>query len=590
MASKHRGIVKRRTAWLCLVFLMLYCGVAGRLFYVQVFRSHRFVKWAKQIRARDMTIEAARGCIYDRNGRLLAVNVETASVFANPKQVKDPFKTAVRVAALIGTESQTIEQKLNGDKGFVWLGRQLDPKIGDEVWKKRFELPGVARQRDTKRVYPAGPLAAQIIGLTNIDNKGIEGIESTQNDILKGKDGKFRAELDNMRRVIPETRHVEREPENGKNVYLTIDSTIQNIAEQALGKMGEKFKPQSACAIVIDPQTGEILALANYPTYDPNNARSVKPALWRNRAVADLYEPGSTLKVVTIAAGLNEGLSPKGIYGNCTGREACGNGRIRCSLHQPYLAGHGAVDMYQIIRNSCNIGAAHVAYKIGERKLYKYEKAFGLLDKPHAGFNGEAVGNLESPDEWAKIRLANIGFGQGINVTALQMAGAYAVIANDGNYLKPHIVKEIRNADGSLYKSFRVKSPRHVISKEAAEELVKMLMCCTEEGTGKTAQIDGRTVAGKTGSAQVARTDGRGYDPGAFIASFMGFAPASRPRLVIAVAVNRPKGSHWGATVAAPVFQEIGEKALWYLKIPSDAPSKKEQKKAKQQGDRKRLV
>jgi cell division protein FtsI/penicillin-binding protein 2 len=428
-----------------------------------------------------------------------------------------------------------------------------------------------------------------VIGFTGIENTGAEGIEHVSNNILKGSDGKYRAELDGERRVIPETRHIERQPVDGKDVYLTIDMTIQHIAEQALANMAEKYHPKSACAVVMDPSTGEILALANYPTYDPNKARKTSPSLWRNRAVADLYEPGSTLKTVTASAALNEGFSPNTALAYCNGCEKMAGGRIRCVLHRPYLDGHGSTNMFRMIEQSCNIAAAHLALRLGSEKLYKYEKAFGLLDRPNAGFGCEAVGSIEPPDDWRRIRLANIGFGQGLAVTPLQMASVYATIANGGVRVEPRIIREIRNSDGTIYRAFKPGKQTRVISKEAALMATKLLRSCVDNGTGKTARIDGRTVAGKTGSAQVARVNGRGYEPGSFIASFMGFAPATRPRLVIAVVAKSPQGSHWGATVASPVFQEIGEKSLWYLKVPSDAPGGNEIK-PKRYDDPKRVA
>jgi stage V sporulation protein D (sporulation-specific penicillin-binding protein) len=589
MAPGHRGFVRKRTTLLFLVFALFYVAVAGRLFYLQVLRQDHFKKKAAAIRFRTIPIHASRGSIYDRNGDPLAVNIETASIFANLREMPDKSKTAYQVAMLLDQKPDSIEAKLNGGRSFVWLDRQIDARIGDEVWKKRTSLPGIGVQRDTKRVYPSGPLAAQILGFTNIDSVGIEGLEHVCNGILKGADGEYRAELDSCRRVIPETRHITRSPENGKNVYLTIDMTIQHIAEQAIDKMAEKYHPRSACAIVMDPSTGEILALANYPTFDPNTARKSKPLLWRNRAVADLYEPGSTLKMVTAAAALNEGVSPYSIIANCTGQEKIKGGRIRCVLHKPYLDGHGGTDMYRMIEQSCNIAAAHLAMRLGSKKLYKYEKAFGLIDKTHAGFGCEAPCSIMPPENWRLMRLANIGFGQGLATTPIQMAGVYATIANHGVRVEPTIIREIRNTDGTVYKAFKRGKKTRVISSEAAKIATKLLVNCVEHGTGKTAKIDGRTVAGKTGSAQVAREDGRGYESGSYVASFMGFAPASKPRLVIAVVVNRPQGSHWGATVASPVFQEIGEKSLWYLKVPCDVPDKNETK-PKRNEDRNRVA
>lgn len=588
MSTRHRGIVRKRTTWLFLVFALLYVGIVGRLVWVQVYRGHQYQKWAREIRHREMPIEASRGCIYDRNGRALAISIESASIFAQPRLVKNPTMTAARLAPLIGEDAGSIEKKLRSRKKFVWLVRKIDARVGDEIRKLSTEFPGIGRERDTKRVYPAGSLAAQIIGFTNIDNKGVEGLECVKNNVLMGRDGSMRAELDGERRVIPETRHIIREPENGKDIYLTIDTNIQHIAERAISRMAEKYHPQSACAVVMDPHTGEILALANYPFFDPNNIRSTKGAPWRNRAVADLYEPGSTLKVVTVAAALNEDISQYEVVAHCSGREKIKGGRISCTLHHPFMNGHGGVDMYRLIQQSCNIAAAHLAFRMGSEKLLDYEKAFGLVDKADAGFGCEAVGSMIPAKDWRLIRLANIGFGQGIAVTPLQMTCVYSTIANGGVYTQPKILREMKNADGSVFEAFKIGTQRRVVSKKAAFTTAKMLTSCVQVGTGKKAKINGRTVAGKTGSAQVAKPRG-GYEPGVFIASFMGFSPSYKPKLAIAVVVNRPQGSHWGAAVAAPVFQEIGEKALWYLKVPSDAPTDKDIKQ-KQNGDRKRIV
>ncbi len=528
MAPRHRGLVKNRTTYLFAVFALLYAGVAGRLVYIQIACNDRYVDWAKKIRARQLAIPAARGNIFDRNGRALGVNIETASVFANLKEIPDPPRTAIKVAALLGDESQRIEEKLSGKRGFVWLRRHMPAEVADEVRKDRFELPGIGTQTETKRVYPAGQVAAQVIGFTDIDNKGVEGAECVFNRFLCGSNGLISAELDGGRRIIPITRRLVREPEPGKDVYLTIDINIQHIAEQALARMAQNSHPRSACAVVMDPHTGEILALANLPGFDLNKAHSTKSALWRNRAVADLYEPGSTLKVVTVAAGLNEGMSPHAIMAVCTGMEKIKGGRIPCTLHHPFKAGHGSVDMYKIIRYSCNIGAAHIALKLGADKLYSYEKSFGLLDRTNAGFGCEAVCPMVGPDKWETIRLADIGFGQGMAVTALQMASVYSTVANRGVRVSPTVLREVTNADGTIFRPFKPARAHRVISAAAAGELTKMLMGCVDEGTGKPARIDGRTIAGKTGSAQAPRVGGRGYEPGAFVASFMGFAPASR--------------------------------------------------------------
>jgi len=577
-ASKHRAFVRKRTTWLFVVYAVLFAAIAGRLFYVQVLRGDYYKSKGLHIRFRKYEIPAQRGMICDRNGRVLAVNIKTVSVFANDtRQIKDMPGTVKTLAHILCKDAKTVEAKLRSKQGFVWLARQVDAGIGEALNRKRRKLPGVGCEVDTKRIYPAGQLASQVIGFTDIDNKGAEGIERTYNAELTGKPGGYEAELDSERRVIPITRRDLKSAVNGKDIYLTIDMTIQEIAEQALASMAKTYTPDSACAIVMDPKTGEILALANYPSYDPNLARTVKPALRRNRAVADLYEPGSTLKAVTIAGGLNEGFPPNVPYVYCKGRERMKGGSIPCVLHAPFLKGHGAADMFRIIEYSCNIGAAHVGMKLGPDRLRKYEKAFGLTERLDAGFGCEAGVLPISEYEWSRqIRTANVAFGQGIAVTALQMTMAYATIANRGQRMQPGVINQVKNADGSVSRSFQAKPVARAVSESAADELTKMLRGCVEIGTGKLAQIDGRTVAGKTGSAQIPRTDGRGYEAGAYVASFMGFAPATNPRITIVVVVIRPRNSHWGATVAAPVFQEIGEKTLWYLKAPADAPVKNE--------------
>jgi len=598
MGSGKRAFIKKRAIWLTVGFVALFAAIAGKLVFIQLCRAEQFAEWAEFIRLRRMPIPAARGSIYDRTGRPLAVSIQTASIYANPREVQDAALTASRLAHIIGGDANTYRNKIQGTIHIVWLAKNVDPRVGEAVirgfrviedgkpcWER---LDGIGVQRDTKRVCPASTLAAHVLGFTDFYGRGLEGAECVMDSVLKGRDGVVQAELDARRRIILETKRVIREPRNGRDVYLTIDLNIQHVAEQALARVARTYHPAGACAVVLDPRTGDILALANYPTFDPNRALKFPAARWRNRAVADLYEPGSTLKVVTVAAALNEGMSPHTAFARCTGHERLKGGVLPCSLHHPFEAGHGLVDMPKIVRHSCNIGAAHIAMRLGADRLRAYEEAFGLLDRADAGFGCEAAGRLAPAGEWPLIQLANIGFGQGIAVTPLQMACVYATVANGGVYLHPRIVREIRDR-AEVCRPLALGPPRRVISPQAAAQLAKMLVGCVDEGTGKNARIEGRTIAGKTGSAQIPNPRGRGYLADAFVASFMGFAPAQKPRLVIAVVVNRPRGSHYGATVAAPVFREIAEKALWYYKVPSDAPVKPEIKH-KQESDRKSLV
>lgn len=587
MAAGRKRFLKPRIMVSLIFFGFLYLVVGVRLFVVQVVHSDIYRNWGNRIRHKNITVPSLRGAIFDRNGRELAIDIQKVSVFADTNLMDDPKATADEIARVLNKNAYDIKAKLTSGKSFVWIARWVDPGVKTSIDEQRLILQKqinksdnkgqinplrcISTQREIKRAYPAGMLAAQVLGFTDIDNKGVEGIEHSKNKELTGTDGKVVTEIDILRRSIPETRLVKEEPKDGSNIHLTLDITIQHIAEKALKNMAEKYKPTTASAIVLNPKTGDILAIANYPTYDPNQSRNVNSKLWRNRAVSDLYEPGSTLKTLTVAAAINEGFNPNTVFTYCNGRERIKGGSIPCVLHHPYESGHGRVDMNLIIRHSCNIGAAHVAMRLGAEKLRKYEELFGLNSVTKSGFGGEARGWLRPAKNWRTIELADIGFGQGIAVTPLQMAAVYAAIANKGVYVTPKIIKTIELSDVNKKSIVSKSISRRVVSIETAQKVTRLLESCVIDGTGKPAQIDGYTVAGKTGSAQVVKTNGRGYESGAFVASFMGFAPAKSPQLVVAVVVNKPKGSHWGATVAAPVFKEITEKSLWYLKIPADA-------------------
>jgi stage V sporulation protein D (sporulation-specific penicillin-binding protein) len=521
-------------------------------------------KYADAIDHKKMEL---RGVDYERNP-----DNKTISVYVDLDKVNTKRKLLDNVARLLGFDRDIIAQTIAGQKGKVYLNKEVAPKYASIIDNDKIFLHshGIGYERRSRRVYPAGHLAAQLLGFTNIDNKGVEGIESRMDGILTGTGGKCVGEFDGNERMIPETRRVLKKPIDGKNVYLTIDITIQHIAERAMAAMAKKYTPEHAVAIVMDPDTGEVLALANYPTYDANNALKVPSTLWRNRAVSEIYEPGSTQKVFTLAAALNEGYSANTVFAYCTGKEKMKGGKIPCLLHHPYEHGHGASTMPMIIKESCNIGAAHVALKLGPERFFKYEEAFGMTKKLKAGFGGEAVGWVRRPDKIKPIELANNGFGQGLVITPMHMAAGYCVIANGGSFVQPQILREIHERDGITIEKFDRRVLRRVLSTETASKMTDMMVDCVKKGTGKPAGVAGRVVAGKTGSAQIAKTNGRGYEEGAFVSSFMGFAPARNARLVIAVAVFRPKGSHWGATVAAPVFREIAEKSLWYMKVPTE--------------------
>ncbi len=586
MNDKRADSMKSRVVWIFCILVALYLLLVGKLVEVQVVRAGAYSEWGDEWREVRIPIPATRGRILDRNGRGLAVNIESATLVSDNKQVKDPQKTAQTLAAVTGLDKATLLRKLTGRSRYPVLGEQVNFYAAQKLRSMLRELPGVSVKRDSRRAYPIENLAAQVLGFTNRKNQGLEGswgLERDFNKWLAGENGEIRADMDRQGHVISETRRTVSDAKDGYDVYLTIDVNIQYAAERALARMAKLYTPQSACAIVLDPHTGEILALANYPEC-PRSASRGDLEKWRNQALSLVYEPGSTIKPFTIAAALSAGMSPSAKVTYCKGREPFGKYHLTCSLHPPYMNGHGAVDMPMVIRQSCNIGAGHLALKMGGKKLYDMHRAFGLQTRPGTGMGTEEKGIKSSLGEWRGIRLANIGFGQGVAVTPMQMAGAYATLANDGNYLRPHILREVRTIDNKPVSSYVGDAPRPVVTPQVAAKVAQMLVGCVEEGTGKTGKVPGRTTAAKTGSAEVASSTRRGFEAGVFIASFMGFVPAYEPKLVIAVVVRRPQGSHWGATVAAPVFREIGEKALWYMNVPLDDPDDPKLKQEQQNG------
>jgi len=528
MPSYRRRIQGRGDRLLC-ILMGLFVLLSLRLGQIHVLKHDEMVARAEKIREHQLPLNAHRGTIRDRCGRELAISVEAAGIYLQPRYIQDREATFRQVASLTGIPAYRISRKCEGGD-FTYLWRQAPAEVGDRI--RKAGIRGVGCLRESQRLYPSGALAAQIIGFTDIDGVGIEGMERAAERYLKAQNGYVVAEVDPGGVIIPDTKKNRRPPSDGSEVVLTIDSIIQSIAEEALEKTCKIYRPDGACAIVMDTRTGEILAIANYPAPSgPGDRRD--PARWRNRAITDLYEPGSTLKTITMAAAFEEGMSSHKALSYCTGRLRVGGRTIRCVLHRPYLHGHGDADMYRTIEQSCNVAAASTALKLGARTLYRYEKAFGFTEKPGSGLPGEAWRELEKPEDWARIKLANVGFGQGISVTPLHMVTAYAAIANGGVLMRPQIIREIRRPDGTPLRRFRPIRVRRVVSAPTAGEVTRMLVGCVENGTGKNAAVEGYLVAGKTGSAQ--RAVNGSYS--GIVASFIGFLPAYDPRIAIAVVV-----------------------------------------------------
>ena len=558
--------VQRRVKQLFVLLTIAYCVLGARLFYIQVVKAHYYQKIAAQ-RHSKITLLARRGAIYDRTGKKLAVSVDAYDIFVNPSEMKPKQRPLVasKLAPLIGWPEARLLAFLNGRTRFAYIQRRADMDVWEKV--KSAKLPGVGADATMKRVYPGGQLAAHILGFTNVDGYGVEGIERAYDKVLRGRDGYHYAEMDAKRQIIPTSRGVRVEPVNGKDIVLTIDATLQHSMETELEKSYTAHSAAGASAVMLDPKTGEILAMANLPTFDPNHVDKSDAGSRRDRAVTDLFEPGSTLKTITASAAIEERAITVNDTFFCSGSMRIGKRTVRCSLHHPFMNGHGACNVAKMLKYSCNMAAAQIGLRLGKEKLYKYESAFGLYEKPGAGLPGELLGWHDRWQDWADVRTANIAFGQGIAMTPLQLAKAYSAVANGGIMMRPFIVKEIRGLDGKPEIVYNPKMIRRVVSAATAALVKDALHNVVVGGTGKTARVDGYNVAGKTGSAQKAVAGGY-VDK--FIASFIGFLPVTDPRVVILVAVDEPKGTHWGATVAAPVFQRVAREAMWRMKVPPD--------------------
>jgi stage V sporulation protein D (sporulation-specific penicillin-binding protein) len=569
MPSPTNLALKRRLEGSFVLLMVLFFALAARLVWIQGMRQRHFSQLAESIHRRKLVLPPERGVITDRRMREIASTIESKTLFANPQVVPNKAEAAQRIAAIMGGDPQYYLNRLNREKTstgrlvtFTYLKRKADRNKVDRVLA--LKIPGIEAQAEPKRIYPSGPLAAHILGFVGIDGDGKDGIEGQWEKILRGRDGKLLTEVDAIGRPIPDTDAYYEPPVNGGTVQLTIDATIQEFAEAELRKIEEQFAPESACAIVVDIPTGEVLALANTPTFDPNQPGATPAGNRKNRAIQDWYEPGSTFKTLAIAEALERGMD--GITANCGHSRAIGNHVISCA----HGASHGRVGLLDIERESCNLGAAAVGLKLGAKDLYAAIKRFGFFNKTGIELPSESWGNVGgwAPEDWPNIKTANVAFGQGVVVTPIEMLQMYAAIANDGVLVPPSILLSVNGKPQQ-----RQKPPRRVMRADAARKLCGFMeaVVAAKGGTGHNAKIPNFRVGGKTGTAQLVR-NGR-YVHGAYVGSFIGFLPVSRPRIAILAAVTWPtKGGTYGGTVAAPAFREIARQTMAYLHIPPDAP------------------
>jgi cell division protein FtsI/penicillin-binding protein 2 len=543
----------------CIILFFLGCLIffGVKLILIQVFRSSYLAKLAEKQHNQLIELEPVRGTIYDRKLRPLAINVSIYSIFANPKMMNDvdKIKAIRQLPPLLGIDAKTLEDRLYRNKYFVWIKRKVTNELVDQI--KELDIHGLHFINESKRFYPNGFLAAHVIGFAGVDNNGLEGLELLWDKDLKGESGWSQVIRDARQRpLMIEKSYIP--PKDGYNVILTIDETIQYITERALDRSFQKNKALSASVIVMDIKTGEILALANRPTYNLGEPGKSPTENRTNRAVTYVYEPGSVFKIVTASAALEEKAFTE------TDKIYCENGQYRVANHILHdHEKHGTLTFQGVIEQSSNIGTTKIAQKLGPDIIYKYghKYRFGMLTG--IDLQGEVRGLFKSPRQWSKTTIGAIPIGHEVTVTPLQLVCAISAIANNGVFMKPHIVKSIQDSSGQIIKSFEPQVVDRVISEETAQRVKNILIGVVENGTGKLAKIDGVKVGGKTGTAQKVINGNYSHDK--FFASFIGFAPAENPKLGIVVVFDDPHPSHFGGTVSAPVFKEITENTLKYL-------------------------
>ena len=542
-----------------------------RLYDVQVVHGPAFAAEARKQQVQSVEIFARRGSILDREGTVLVRSAPAESVYAVPSEVTDPVIVARKLAQILGLKPADIEAGLHERTQFLWVARKVRHDQAMRV--QRANLPGIAiiEEQTGVRKAPSGHLASTVLGFVGMDENGLDGIEYQFDKLLRGTPGKMTAESDEFGRPIPLGRSIVEPAKPGRVVELTIDSYLQFEAERAISQQVRAFHAKSGTAIVMDPHTGEILALANEPDFDPVHFAAFSADERRDRAVMDAYEPGSTFKVVTVAAALESGrITPSTTFPALDQLEV--GGRVIHNAEDGFLAGTNAREtMEDIVAYSHNVGAAEIGMSLGRRRVLAEIKRFGFGEPTNIELPGENPGIVPAPQDWSASTLPTISFGQSIAVTPLALIRAYAAIANGGLLLRPRIVSKLLDADGHVIYAYPTEVERRVISPKTAAIIRGYLRAVVVRGTGNpSAQVPGYTTAGKTGTAQVVE-NGR-YAPGAYIASFVGYIPADHPRYVILVKVERPRGAIYGSVVAAPAFVKIARAAMLHAGIMPAVP------------------
>ncbi|NVN90889.1 MAG: transpeptidase family protein [Desulfuromonadales bacterium] len=561
MREDREKWARTRIVIIGVLFGLLFMAVSGQAFKLQILQHEDMIKRAERQHQHVVPLTPARGAIMDCNGNNLAVSVEMQSCYAEHRNIDDVAGTAALLAPFLEMPAQEIARKINGARNFIWLARRIPPEKAVRV--RNLKLRGIGFAPETKRFYPNSEVAAHVIGFTGLDPAGLDGVELKYDSVILGNTGYLVTERDALGRDIAPKAELVKSSSPGKNIVLTLDKNIQYIAERELSKAVIASGAKNGMVLVMEPDTGKVLAMANYPTFNPNSYFRHSQAELRNRVVVDSFEPGSTFKTFLIAAALEEKLVKPTDTFNCE------NGSytiVNHTIHDTHS--YGRLSVSDILKHSSNIGAAKIGFKLGDDRLARYLRNFGFGERSGIDLPGESPGNMRSKQRWYGIDLATISFGQGITASAVQLTAALSAIANGGNLMKPYVVERILDDSGNVAQKFEPQLLRRVISADTAQKVTKMMEGVTSDGgTGTNAAVEGFRVAGKTGTAQKADPVTHRYSASKRTGSFIGFIPADKPRLTILVVIDEPKTSPYGGVVAAPAFHGIALNALAYLKI-----------------------
>jgi cell division protein FtsI (penicillin-binding protein 3) len=543
--------------------MLVFWGVVicGRLVYLQIFSYGEFEQRAQHQQQRTIEIAARRGIIFDRAGHELAMSIAVDSAFAVPSEIHDLAGTLSLISHITKDDPRELLAECEAHKTFCWVARKADVETADRI--RSLNLRGIHFLKESKRFYPKGDLAAQVIGYVGTDDGGLSGIEREFDDEMRGQPGQMMISVDAHKKWFGSA---EKQPEPGKNVVLTIDQQIQYIAERELATAMRTTHAESGTVVVENPHTGEVLALANRPTFDPNNAHEITPAKLKNHAVSDVYEPGSTFKVVTIAAALEEKLTRPDEVFDCQMGSIVFNGmRIRDS--RP----HGLLPVSGILAESSDVGSIKIGMRLGDDRFYKYIRGFGFGQPTGIELPGETRGLSKPPSRWSKVSIAAISMGQEIGITPLQLVSLISTMASDGVRVAPRIVAaSIESQAVPQTVAFHPLEQRRVISSFTAAEMRQMMQGVVLHGTGTKALLEGYSSGGKTGTAQKVDPNTHAYSRTKYVATFAGFAPVNNPAITVAVILDSAVGLHQGGQVCAPVFQRIAQQVLEYLHVPHD--------------------